>query len=152
MKKLSINQLDLAGKRLFIRVDFNVPLEASKVQDDTRIRAALPTIQHAVEAGAKVVLASHLGRRQGGLNHADGRVCNRTGDRSAAKRGGPTCERKLRDVHSGRSRRRRSRIPCSKRHVHHAAQHLAPHSDDTTEATQARRGDLQRPRAALGSD
>jgi len=70
MKKLSINQLDLSGKRLFIRVDFNVPLEASEVQDDTRIRAAIPSIEHAVEAGARVVLASHLGRPKGKPNPA----------------------------------------------------------------------------------
>ncbi len=68
MKKLSINQLDLSGKRLFIRVDFNVPLEGSQVQDDTRIRAAMPTIKYALEAGARVVLASHLGRPKGKPN------------------------------------------------------------------------------------
>jgi phosphoglycerate kinase len=62
----TIDALQLAGKRVFIRVDFNVPLdEAGKVTDDARIRAALPTIQHAMAAKAKVILASHLGRPKG---------------------------------------------------------------------------------------
>jgi phosphoglycerate kinase len=65
MNKLSIKDLDLKGKRVFVRVDFNVPVKEGKVGDDTRLRAALPTIQYAVEHGARVILASHLGRPKG---------------------------------------------------------------------------------------
>jgi phosphoglycerate kinase len=66
MAMKTLDALQLAGKRVFIRVDFNVPLdEQGKVSDDQRIRAALPTIQHAVAAKAKVILASHLGRPKG---------------------------------------------------------------------------------------
>ncbi len=65
-KKLTIRDLDVAGKKVFIRVDFNVPLDAQKqITEDTRIREALPTIQYAMEKGAVVVLASHLGRPKG---------------------------------------------------------------------------------------
>src|ERR1700734_2086224 len=65
MTKLSIRDLDMKGKRVFIRVDFNVPLKDAKVTDDTRIRETLPTLLLAADRGARLVLASHLGRPKG---------------------------------------------------------------------------------------
>jgi phosphoglycerate kinase len=66
MNKLTINDLDLRGKRVFIRVDFNVPLKEGTVTDDTRIRETLPTLRLAIQKGGRLVLASHLGRPKGG--------------------------------------------------------------------------------------
>lgn len=66
MNKLTIDDLDLRGKRVFIRVDFNVPLKGTAVADDTRIRETLPTLRLAAMKGGRLVLASHLGRPKGG--------------------------------------------------------------------------------------
>src|SRR5271170_770952 len=68
MNKLSIRDLQLKGQRVFIRVDFNVPTSGGKVGDDTRIRETLPTLRLAAERGARLVLASHLGRPKGKVN------------------------------------------------------------------------------------
>src|SRR5215467_2865035 len=62
---LGVDHLDLGGKRVFLRVDLNVPIEDGRVGEDTRIRSVLPTIERCLEGGASVILASHLGRPKG---------------------------------------------------------------------------------------
>jgi 3-phosphoglycerate kinase len=68
LQKLGIADLELKGKRVLIRVDFNVPLDGDQITDDTRIQAALPTIKHVMEKGGKAILMSHLGRPKGEVN------------------------------------------------------------------------------------
>ena len=70
LNKKTVRDIDVAGKRVFLRADLNIPLDDGRITDDTRIRASIPTIRYLLERGASVVLASHLGRPKGKVNDA----------------------------------------------------------------------------------
>ena len=70
MNKKTVKDIDIKGKRVLMRVDFNVPMQDGKVTDDKRIKASLPTIQYVLDHGASLVLMSHLGRPKGGPDPA----------------------------------------------------------------------------------